>query len=109
MYALVAAELIHAYCKVKFPPQEGSSSKAYGNYMATTVANGPLIDAFDHVGGGSHKYIPTTRLNADLSYPDGAGVFGYWKMKDGSYLLRTCEGPLAVWSGKDDEPARRVE
>lgn len=96
MYANTAAEYIKAWCAATF----NDAAR-----MESTMANGGMIDAFDHVGGGSYKYIPVEKLNQDLGLPNGAGVFNYWKMKDGSYLLRTCEGPLAVWSGKAEDAA----
>lgn len=54
---------------------------------------------------GSHKYVPTKELNVALGLPDGAGVYGYRRYPDGSYLLLTCSNGLACWSGKtEDEP-----
>jgi hypothetical protein len=102
-YARVAAGYINAWCALKFVLTNGQGRD--GASMASTMANGSMIDAFDHQGGGSHKYIPADRLTADLGEPAGAGVFGYWRMKDGSYLLRTCRGPLAWWSGGKEEHA----
>lgn len=101
MYAKTAGILIHSYCN-----QMWEAHKA--NKMPSIVADGGFMDAFDIKSSGSHKYIPTERLNKELEYPQGAGVFGYFRFSDGSYLLRTCDGPLAVWSGKDDEKAERV-
>lgn len=98
MHAKFAAMYINAWCQKKWPEDRV-------NAMPSTMANGPFIDVFDHVGGGSHKYIPAEKLTADLEMPEGAGVFGYWKMKDGSYLLRTVPGPLAYWSGKEEDKA----
>src|SRR5687768_12598592 len=104
MYAKIAAEYISGWCVGVFNnPAE----------MESTVADGSMIDVFDHHGYGSHKYIPADRLTEELGMEKGAGVFGYWKMADGSYLLRTCEGRLAFWSGNDDEkaewPTKRTE
>lgn len=76
--------------------------------MESTVCNGGLIDVFDHTGYGTHKYIPADRLTAELGMPEGAGVYGFWGMKDGSYLLLTCRGPLAYWSGKAEDKAEWV-
>ena len=99
-YAAKAAGYINAWCVLKFPNAETQvPPHAVGASMATTMANGGMVDCFDHEGGGSHKYIPVEDLNGQLGLPDGGGVFGYWKMKDGSYLLRTCQGPLAHWDG----------
>lgn len=110
MYARIAAEFFHAWCRAKWPGDEKPVGKASsGAYMASTMANGEMIDAFDHRGGGSHKYIPADRLTEELGESIGAGVFGYWLMGDGSYLLRTCDGRLAYWSGKEDEKARWAE
>jgi hypothetical protein len=106
MYAKTAALYIHSFCVVTWPPKEGD--KLSGTKRASTVANGDMIDVFDHKGGGTHKYIPTEKLNEDLGYRQGAGVFSYWQMADGSYLLRTCEGPLAYWSGNAEDKAERA-
>ena len=99
--AKIVASYLHAWCLAKFPGDDASS----GTRMASTMANGPLLDVFDHKGGGSHKYIPTAKLSEDLGLPEGAGVFGYWLMYDGSYVLLTCEGSLAWWSGNTDDVA----
>jgi hypothetical protein len=40
-----------------------------------------------------------------LGMPRVAGVYGYWAMADGSYLLQTCSGRLACWSGKATDKA----
>jgi len=101
-YAKTAAEMFNVYCAVAFAAEGPDRAMA----MASTMANGEYIDAFDHQGGGSHKYIPADRLTDDLDQPRGAGVFGFWRMKDGSYLLRTCEGRLAWWTGKDEDKAQ---
>jgi hypothetical protein len=101
--ARIAGEYIHAYCRQKWPEKAGDAST--GPRMASTVANGSMIDVFDHRGGGSHKYIPADRLTQDLGEPLGAGVFSYWKMYDDSYLLRTCDGRLAHWDGTDEGKA----
>lgn len=94
MYAQTTAYFIQAYCAVNFV----DSSR-----MESVVAEGRLIDAFDHNGYGSHKYIPTQKLNEHLKLPQGAGVYGYWFFSDGSYLLRTCPGPVAFWAGKEED------
>lgn len=107
MYAKIAALYVHAYCRETLKPRH-ENDKAHGTAMATTIANGEFMDVFDHKGGGTHKYIPTEKLNNDLGFPQGAGVFGYWLMGDGSYLLRTCDGPLCVWSGKEEDKAEHV-
>jgi len=54
---------------------------------------------------GSHKYIPTERLNGQLGLRQGAGVYGYRKYADGSYLLLTCDNGLAHWDGTEASPA----
>ena len=97
MYAKTASRMITAYCRALFDKDPDK--------MGSTMANGSLIDAFDHKGYGSHKYIPTERLNDDLGLPQDAGVYGFWTMKDDSYLLLTCTGELACWSGKDESQA----
>ena len=76
--------------------------------MATTVFNMGMLDVFDHKGSGSHKYIPADRLTDDLGMEQGAGVFGYVKLYDDSYVLKTCNGPLAYWSGKAEDKAMWV-
>jgi hypothetical protein len=101
--AAIAGRLLHAYCTVTWPNDENPKR------MASTIANGSYIDVFDHQGGGSHKYIPADRLTDDLGEPRGAGVYGYWKMFDGSYLLRTCDGRLAHWDGTDEGKAEWCE
>lgn len=105
--ARIAGEYITAWCRQTFAPDASRPelrSKA-PEEMASTVANGSMIDVFDHKGGGTHKYIPSDRLSDDLGERRGAGVYGYWQMYDDSYLLRTCNGRLAYWSGKDEDKA----
>jgi len=97
MYAKVAAMYVKAYCMAVF----GSEPEA----MESTMCRGEFLDAFDIVGTGSHKYIPKEMLNNDLNLPDGAGVYGYAKFSDDSYLLFTCPGKVAYWSGKPEEGA----
>lgn len=94
-YAQTAANLINTYCRVTFNDMA----------MASGAVAGTMIDAFDVTDSGSHKYIPADRLSADLGAKPGSGVYGYWKMSDGSYVLQTCEGPLAWWDGQDDHKA----
>jgi hypothetical protein len=95
MMAQIAAEYVNCYVIAKFNDVN----------MASTIMNGSMADVFDHVGFGSHKYIPADKLSQDLGEQAGAGVFGYWKMKDGSYVLRTCKGKLAYWSGNPEDKA----
>ena len=74
---------------------------------------------FETESSGTHKYIPTERLNTELGLPQGGGVYGYWKFKDrqrydgekyvdipesGGYVLLTCDNGLAVWAGGDNKP-----
>jgi len=96
-YAQVAAQYITAWCRATYTKDPDK--------MGSTMANGEMIDAFDHVGYDTHKYFPADRFTADLGEPSGAGVCGAWIMKDKSMLLLTCRGDLAWWSGKDDEKA----
>ena len=105
MYAKIAALYVKAYCKATFKEPEA---------MESTMCQGGFLDCFDITGTGSHKYIPTTKLNSDLGKRDGAGVYNYAKFSDGSYLLFTCDGPLAYWSGVTEDaaewgPALRTE
>lgn len=103
MYAKTAAECITAWCKLKWPDETGLN-------MPSTMANSStLLDAFDHKGGGTHKYIPADKLSKDLGEPKGKGVYGYVMMGDGSYILQTCRGPLAYWSGEEKDSAVWVE
>ncbi len=103
MYAQIAAEYLHAWCRAKWPtPLKHQSDSAQ---MASTVANGGMMDVFDFKGHGTHKYIPSDKLTVDLGEPKGAGVYGYWKMADNSYLLLTCNGRLAYWNGDEEEVA----
>ena len=92
MYATAAVTLLNAYAeKIGVKPQ--------------VLFSGNLLDCFDIAGQGSHKYIPEDRLNAAMGLPSGAGVFGYVKFADNSYVLRLCDGRLASWSGNiEDEP-----
>jgi hypothetical protein len=99
MYAKIAAIYITAYCRETF------AAKMNPEDMGSHVANGIMMDVFDHLGYGTHKYIPADRLTEDLGEKKGAGVFSYWKLRDGSYLLRTCRGRLAYWSGKVEDKA----
>lgn len=98
MYAAVAATYILAYCRETFDKDPES--------MSRFVLNGSMIDAFDHTGYVTHKYLPTEKLNKDLGQPDGAGVFAAYGMKDGSYLLMTCHKGVAYWSGKPEDEAK---
>lgn len=97
-YAQIAAQYIHAWCRATYTKDP--------DRMASAMANGEMIDVFDHIGYGTHKYIPAAKLSHDLELTEGSGVYGYWRMKDGSYLLLTCPGALAWWSGKDEDEAR---
>lgn len=94
MYAKTAAYYLQAYCELTF-----TDSKR----MESTMATGSMIDCFDHLGYGSHKYIPADKLTEQLNMPKGAGVYGYWEFADHSYLLLTCPGPVAFWSGKVED------
>jgi hypothetical protein len=66
---------------------------------ANTIFSFEMLDCFDIVDQGSHKYIPSDELTKMLGLPVGAGVYGYVKFSDGSYVLRLCSGQLASWSG----------
>lgn len=101
--AQIAAMLVHAYCRQTWPePLRHQKDSAQ---MASTVLCGGFLDVFDFKSFGTHKYIPKDKLNADLGEPEGAGVFGYLRMHDDSYVLQTCDGRLATWSGKDEDKA----
>ena len=92
MYAMAAKTLINAYGeKIGVKPQ--------------ILLSGNLLDCFDIQSQGSHKYIPAEQLDAALGLPAGAGIYGYVKFADGSYVLRLCDGRLASWSGSiEDQP-----
>jgi hypothetical protein len=100
--AKIAALYVHAWCRQTFPPKDDRDRSVN---MASTVLTGGFLDVFDFKDHGTHKYIPTERLNSELGFEQGAGVYGYVKMHDGSYLLMTCDGPLATWSGVEGEVA----
>lgn len=89
------ARLVESYC-----------AKTWGdNLMSSTMAD-HFADIGDGAGYGSHKDIPADEYTMHLGEPIGAGVFGYWKFSDGSLLLLTCRGPLAV---VDDRGCRWVK
>jgi hypothetical protein len=96
MYAKFAAKYAKAYSRATFKNPDR---------MESTFCTLGFLDVFDIVSVGSHKYIPVRKLNEDLGLPQGGGVYNYAKFSDGSYLLYTCEGPLAYWSGKSEEKA----
>ena len=85
-YAKCAVMMLNAYAK-----QIGVG--------ADPIFSFEMLDCFDIVGQGSHKYIPSDELTVMLGLPAGAGVYGYVKFSDGSYVLRLCGGTLASWSG----------
>jgi hypothetical protein len=97
-YAKTASQMITAWCRATFTKDADN--------MGSHMANGSIIDAFDHNGYASHKYIPADKLTQDLGEPSGGGVYGYWQMKDKSCLLVTCRGDLAWWSGKPEDAAQ---
>lgn len=101
MYAKTAGTFITLRCRNTF--------KTEPDVMASTMCAGQLIDVFDHKGYGTHKYIPAEKLTKDLGEPKESGVYGFWAMADGSYLLLTCRGPLAVWSGKPEDAAEWIQ
>lgn len=107
MKAKIAALLLHAYCRQTWPGDETKTEPGKagnGANMASTVANS-WFEVFNHTSSGTHKYIPADKLTDDLEQPRGSGVYGYYKMADDSYVLLTCKGPLAVWSGKPEDKA----
>lgn len=99
--ARIAVELVHAWCEKKWPG-DGPSD---GNKMASFVFDGKFSDVFDFKTFGTHKYIPTEKLNKDLGRPEGDGVFAYVKMYDDSLVLMTTSGLLAHWSGREADAA----
>ena len=57
-YAQIAAQYITAWCRATYAKDPDK--------MGSTMANGGMIDCFDHRGHGSHKYIPADKLTEDL-------------------------------------------
>lgn len=94
-HARMAMEFCRAISEKRFPDDARNMERFCVDWLAS-------IDAA--VDSGSHKYIPVEKLNAALGVPDGAGVFGYRKYADGSYLLMTCNTGLAYWDGGDSVP-----
>lgn len=83
-----AATLITAYCRATWPDKWAD--------MPSTMAD-HFAGSFDGASYGSHKYVAQLdEINARLGAREGAGVFGYWRFSDGTQMLLTCEGPLAV-------------
>jgi hypothetical protein len=99
MQAKSAALMIMEVCKNRFP----KDSMGMEHYQLDSMAS-----CFNIVNSGTHKYIPTEQLNADLGIPNGAGVFAYYKFKDGSYILMTCNHGLCVWDGSTN-PAEHLK
>jgi len=96
-YAKVAAQYLTAWCRATYEVEP--------DRMGSTMASGDMIDVFDHTGYVTHKYIPADYLTETLGELPGAGVYGAWRMKDCTYLLLTCRGELAYWSGEDGDHA----
>lgn len=95
MKAKTAALMVQAYATACFPDDGiGFEKHCLDNFLYVG----------DYVSQGSHKYVPTERLNDQLKLPQGAGIFGYVKFDDGSYILQTCSNGLAVWAGGDAVP-----
>lgn len=93
--AVIAAKFVRAIAKDIFPDVAKGMETNCVDWLAR-------ID--DAVDSGSHKYIPADRLSAELGQPSGAGVFGYRKYDDGSYLLLTCSAGVAIWDGGESKP-----
>lgn len=93
--ARMAAQFVKHYAEATFPDDAKGMSKHVMDYLT-------FADIKDR---GSHKYIPTERLNAQLGLPDGSGVYGYLKFADNSYILLTCYAGIAHWDGADTTPA----
>lgn len=92
-----AALLAVAYAQAAFPNDAIGMSKY-------TIRNVLYIVGGDNYSEGTAKYIPKDELNKALGLPDGAGVFGYVRFDDGTYVLETCSNGLAVWGGADTVP-----
>ena len=85
--AYKAATLITAYCETKWP---GDVS------MASTMAD-HFAGYFDGASSYSHKHVQQLdEINERLGAKPGAGVYWAWRFSDGTQMLLTCEGPLAV-------------
>jgi hypothetical protein len=100
MYARLAAQLITAWCRATAPNTDKMPDR-WGSLRIDDI----FSDVFDRMYRGTRKGIPAEKIDADLGEPVGEGVFGFWRMGDGSYLLLTCKGPLAFWSGKPEDKA----
>ena len=94
MIAHTIALHIQAYCQVCFP------NDPLGMEKHSVITLGSLAES-----SGSPKYIPADKLSADIGAEQGSGVFGYYRFKDGSYLLLTCYHGVCVWDGKDESKA----
>jgi hypothetical protein len=105
MKSKLAGEFCVAMAQRMFP-DDAAGMAVYCLEWLDTIAN--------TTGSGSHKYIPTDWLNDKLGLPQGAGVYGYVKFEDDSYLLRLCslgkdKMSLAYWSGNKDENPKIFE
>ena len=113
MKARLAAIIVLEHCKTVWPDDWLGMAK----HDFEMLAAGEIFDITD---SGTHKYIPTERLNTELGLPQGGGVYGYHKFRDrkrmnaegkwedvpgsGGYVLVTCSHGLAVWEGGDAKP-----
>jgi hypothetical protein len=89
---------MQAYAKERFPGDWRN--------MSRVMFTGEFAAAFKLAGHGSHKYIPTDAWDAELGLPAGAGIYGYTRMEDGSYILETCRNGLAV---RDENGTRFID
>lgn len=98
MYAKLASQFIALY-----------TLSVYDDPKMESMVAPTVIECFNIKDSGTHKYIPAKRLSEDLGMKESEGVYGYWKFSDGSYLLKTCPGRLAYWSGSEWDMAQWSE
>ena len=87
--AYTAAMAIAATCKAMWPDGHETMQSNWAEHMAAH---------FDGASYASHKYLPggLEESNAYLNLPSGAGLYGFWKFSDGTWLGLTCGGRVTV-------------
>lgn len=91
--AKMAAEFVKAMCLLKFPDDARAMSKHVVDWLT-----------FADYTTGTHKYIPSDKLDDLLDLEPGSGVYGFLYFNDGSYILLTCHDGIAWWDGGDTTP-----
>lgn len=92
--ARMASEFVKHFANAVFPNDAKGMSKHVVDYLT-------FADIKDR---GTHKYIPADELSAKLGLPEGAGVYGYIRFQDCSYILLTCHAGIAHWDGEGHDP-----